>query len=168
MPSQTGVLYTREVHEASGPMTTRVAQGHLAGSLLAAVLLGSPAGPSDSIRTVTVVGTDYAFAVPPILRHGPTAFTFENHGRVRHEMNLAALKQGITLDSVLHADLGPARRALVEGGGLLLAEPGERSPYQLLADLTAGRTYILVCTLRDAPDKPPHTQLGMFASFEVR
>lgn len=141
--------------------------------VLALLLTVAVVGESTTARSgrphqVTVVGTDYAFAVAPTLEHGPTAFSFENQGRVRHEMNLVRLKPGVTLDSLLHTPPGPARRALVEGGGLLLAEPGEPSPYQLLADLTKGRTYAVVCNLQDAPDKPPHTQLGMFASFEVR
>src|SRR5215472_5783332 len=76
----------------------------------------------ESPHQVTIVGTDYAFAVPPTLEHGPTAFSFENRGSVRHEMNLVRLKPGVTLDSLLHTPAGPARRALVEGGGLLLAE----------------------------------------------
>jgi len=117
---------------------------------------------------VTVVGTDYAFGVPPTITHGLTAFSFENRGRVRHEINLLWLKPGVTLDSVLRADPGPSRRALADGGGVLFAEPGERSAYRLLVDLVAGRTYLLICNFRDAPDKPQHIELGMFASFQVQ
>jgi len=125
-------------------------------------------GFSSGIRNVTVVGTDYAFAVPASLAHGLTAFSFENRGRVRHEMNLLWLKHGVTLDSVLRADPGPSQRSLLEGGGVLFAEPGDRSAYRLLVDLVAGRTYLLICNFRDAPDKPQHMELGMFASFQVK
>lgn len=135
----------------------------------AALCMATGMAVSPSVHHVTIVATDYAFNVPDQpLAHGVTEFTFENHGAVRHEMNLVRLKPGVTLDSALHAAPGPARRALVEGGGVLFAEPGARSPYQLLVDLTAGRTYVLLCTFQDAPDKPAHLALGMFAGFQVR
>ncbi len=137
--------------------------------LLIAVALGlSSLGMSAGIQNVVVVGTDYAFGVPATVTHGLTAFSFENRGKVRHEMSLFWLKQGVTLDSVLRTEPGPTRRRLVEGGGVLFAEPGDRSAYRLLADLAAGRTYLLICNFRDAPDKPQHTELGMFATFQVK
>ena len=150
-------------------MTVNVALRQSTWPLVIAAVVGvSSLGMSLGIRSVVVVGTDYAFGVPATVPHGVTAFSFENRGKVRHEMNLVWLKQGVTLDSVLRADPGPSRRALVHGGGVLFAEPGDRSAYRLLVDLVAGRTYLLVCNFRDAPDKPEHTQLGMFATFEVR
>lgn len=123
--------------------------------------------PGQQIHDVTVTGTDYAFGVP-IIDRGLTAFSFENRGQVRHEMLLVRLKVGVTPDSLMRANPGRERRNLMEGGGLLIAEPGQRTLDRLLADLLPGRTYMLLCNLRDQPDQPQHVALGMFASFQAK
>jgi hypothetical protein len=117
---------------------------------------------------VTVTGTEYAFRLPADIAPGLAAFTFENHGKVRHEMNLFRLKVGVAVDSFRRVERGPNRRALIEGGGILVAEPGERTPDRLLVDLRPGQTYIVVCNLQDGPDQPRHETLGMMASFVVK
>jgi hypothetical protein len=120
-------------------------------------------------REITIIGTDYLFTVPASVKLGLTAFSFENRGRERHEMSLVRLKSGITVDSVLSVHRGPNRRALmdVNTGGILFADAGQRTVDQLLVRLAPGRTYLLICNLRDAPDQPEHTALGMFAGFTV-
>jgi hypothetical protein len=120
------------------------------------------------MATITVVGLDYAFQAPPTLPAGLTAVAFENHGTVRHEVAIVRLKPGVTLDSVVHMKPGPARRALIEFVGLLAADPAETPLGRILVDFTPGRTYALFCNLQDAPDKPPHLSMGMFASIEVK
>jgi hypothetical protein len=121
---------------------------------------------------VTIIGADYAFVqMPTTLDAGPTLFAFENRGTKRHEMSVALLKPGVTVTS-----LGPggdhlsvSSRAVSDSIiGLLLARPGERSGGQLYANLIAGRTYIVICTLRDTPDAKQHVELGMVGSFRVR
>lgn len=39
---------------------------------------------------------------------------------------------------------------------------------ELLVDLQPGRRYLVICTLRDAPDASQHMTLGMIGSFEAR
>ena len=52
--------------------------------------------------------------------------------------------------------------------GILIARPGEGSGGQLYADLISGRSYIVVCMLKDTPSSRPHTDLGMIGTFRVR
>ncbi len=139
-----------------------------------ALLLVATAGytaavPSRPPQNVRVVGTDYAFELPRGIRAGETLFAFENHGTVRHEMSIALLKDGVVLDSVLQGLVtGARRRDFVDGqAALIVAAPGEPPGPQLWLDLQRGRTYLVVCTLRDAPDRPPHTMLGMVSSFRA-
>lgn len=138
------------------------------GSLAAILWLASCTGSAPP-NEVTVVGVDYAFAAPDSLSSGPTAIAFENRGEVRHEMILVRLKEGVTLAEVLEAAQGGGDpEDYTEGGpGILIAGPGQTAASRLLVDLLPGRTYALVCNFRDEPDAPPHTALGMTASFRV-
>lgn len=144
----------------------------IAASLLAvAHVAPSRSGVSaEKLHEVTVVATDYAFGVPTVIPHGLTAFAFDNRGKQRHQLALTRLRPGVTADSALRASQGSARLTLLDPSseGILIAEPGDRSVDRLLINLAAGSTYLLICTFRDAPDKPQHTALGMFASFRVQ
>lgn len=137
---------------------------------LMATVVGIACAPTDSTNEVTVGGLDYAFDAPDTLSAGPTVFTFENRGQVRHEMILVRLQEGVTLDSVMQGlqnDADPSD--FIEGGpGILLANAGETTASQLYVDLMPGRTYALLCNLTDSPDARPHVALGMRDSFYVR
>jgi hypothetical protein len=121
---------------------------------------------------VAIVGADYAFVQPPsTLPGGPTLFSFENRGLKRHEMSVVLLRQDVTVDELLRGgeQLSVSSRAVSDSiVGLLLARPGERSGGQLYANLIVGRTYVVICTLKDTPDARRHVDLGMIASFKVR
>lgn len=124
------------------------------------------AGPTN----VTIVGDDYAFIRPPAtLPPGETLFAFENHGKVRHEMNLALLKPGVALQDVLRTITeGGQRRNLIEKSiGILIAAPADTSGGRVSARLLPGRMYVLLCVLRDTPDAQPHVALGMIAAISV-
>jgi hypothetical protein len=128
------------------------------------------AGGAPEPAHVAVVGTDYAFVqLPATLAAGPTLFSFENRGTKRHELSMVLLQVGIRADSVFALRPIPAgARAVVDSiVGLLIARPGERSGGQLYVNLIAGRSYAVVCTLKDTPDAQPHTELGMVGSFRV-
>jgi len=118
-----------------------------------------------------VIGTDYAFLhLPTTFGAGPTLFSFENRGTKRHEMSIALLRAGVTADSLIArgAVMTVSSRAVSDSLiGLLVARPGERAGGQLYAVLLPGRTYVVVCTLRDTPDAPPHAALGMVGTFRV-
>jgi len=146
---------------------SRVARVLLVPLLLAFVAgLGARLPPPQA---VLVVGTDYAFQLPEHIRAGETLFTFENRGTVRHEMSIVLLKESSQSDSVLAGIVaGAPRRNFVEGqGALIIGRPGEPPGPRLWMDLQAGRTYLVLCTLKDTPDAKPHVMLGMVASFRV-
>ena len=127
------------------------------------------ASPAAQAR-VAVVGDDSAFVrFPSTIAAGPTLFSFENRGRVRHEMALALLQPGLTVQQVLERGPGAASsRAVTERVvGILIARPGESGGGQLLVELQAGRRYIVICNLKDAPESQPHSALGMVTSFDV-
>lgn len=137
-------------------------------TVLFALLAGAALEPTH----IAIVGTDYAFLqLPATLAPGPTLFSFENRGTKRHEFSIGLLKQGMSVDSIMRAEPKPNVSARVVTDsivGLLLARPGERSGGQLYVNLIAGRTYLVVCTLKDTPDAKPHMELGMIGSFTVR
>ena len=155
-------------HGSRGSHVVRKTREPQSPIVVATLLVASLAScaPARRPESVTIVGVDYAFLpLPHVLPAGPTEFSFENRGTVEHMVLIAPLRDGVTVDSVLDAS-GPARDALIEeGDGALEAAPGERAPGRLLLDLRPGRSYLLVCILRDAPGKPRHAALGMFASF---
>lgn len=137
---------------------------------LAPALLGTACSPAGSSpNEVIVAGLDYAFEAPDTLPPGPTLFRFENRGEVRHEMVLVRLKEGITLEDVMKGVReGGDPADFIEGGlGILLVGPGRTTANALHVDLLPGRDYALICNLRDSPEDPPHTELGMRASFHV-
>ena len=137
--------------------------------LLLLLLLAWPSRVhAQQIATVTVVGLDYAYQVPATLPAGLMAFAFENRGKVRHEVVIARLRAGATLDSLLHTEPGPARLRLVESVGILVAEPGLRPLGRVLVELASGETYVLYCNFQDAVDKPRHMTMGMVAGIQVK
>jgi hypothetical protein len=117
---------------------------------------------------IDVVATDYAFgALPATIAAGPTVFTFANHGTVQHEMGIVRLRDGITVDVLVKLlKEGGRRRDVVERSvGILIAGPGKSPDGKLLVDLIRGANYVVLCNLKDTPDSPGHTMLGMYKAF---
>jgi hypothetical protein len=139
---------------------------------LAIAAVSSTAEPANQPARVEIVGTDYAFIqLPPTLAPGPTLFAFENRGTKRHELSMTLLKAGIATDSLLrNLKIGTVGSRAVSDSiiGLLVVRPGDKSGGQLFVDLLPGRTYLVICTLRDTPDAQPHAELGMIGTFRVK
>jgi len=155
---------------------TRFSLTPLAAGVWAAIVL-SPAvrvGAAAQVGVrepaqVTIVGNDYAFvAVPDTVAAGKTLLSFENRGKVRHEMSVTLFKPGATVEQALQLGFPAAQRLMDRIIGILVVKPGDTSGGQLYVELQPGRRYMLVCTLKDQPDAQPHVQLGMIASFVVR
>jgi hypothetical protein len=128
---------------------------------------GFKAASPPQLHEVSISATDYAFQLPARIDAGMTAFSFENRGAMRHEMTLLLLKQNSSSDSAVKLLTGGAPlRNLVDGQvGLIVSGPHEIPGPKLLLDVKKGRTYFVVCNLKDAPDKPAHVTMGMFAKF---
>jgi uncharacterized cupredoxin-like copper-binding protein len=96
-------------------------------------------GGTGSPETVTVAGTEFAFALPSTeLDPGPYVFEFENEGQIGHDLAIE----------------GPG----VEGEKTPVIDPGERAEVEV--DLRAG-SYDLYCTV------PGHREAGMETTVAV-
>ncbi len=142
-------------------------------SVLFGLVIGLAAcQPADQLLNANetmVTGSDYAFQLPDSLPAGRAVIRFTNAGKVAHEMGMALLKPGVTLTQVLErVGAGGSPDSLLDGiVGILIAAPGVSTIGGLSVDLLPGRTYALFCNFQDAPDKPPHSALGMVSSRTV-
>lgn len=120
-------------------------------------------------RVVPIVATDYAYRAPDTLEAGPVAFSFDNQGRVAHEVVIGPLRPGATPTQVRALlATGAEADSLQEGVAVLLASPGQRGFGQLRVELLPGRTYALICYFRDADTLPTHSRVGMVAFLHAR
>lgn len=138
-------------------------------ALLLSLCACQPQASRPESTDVLVTGADYAFQLPDTLRPGQATLRFVNAGKVDHEMGMALLRPGITLAHVMDVmKAGGSADSVLDGFvGILIAKPGVTTHGSLAVDLIPGRTYALFCNFQDAPDKPPHSALGMVASRTV-
>src|SRR5690349_2063250 len=121
--------------------------------------------PAAGTPDLVITGTDYAFQAPAELPAGRTRIQFTNHGRVAHEMALGQLHAGVSADSVLaYAAAGHDPGDLARVVGILIASPGDTAIGALSTELVPGRTYLMICSFKDADSLPPHVAMGMQAS----
>jgi hypothetical protein len=153
-------------------------RGRALSLILVALLQGhsaaqSAATPPSPAKHTIVLGNDYTFAgIPASMPAGAALFAFENRGKVRHEMSMALLQPSMTLDDVkrrMQAGEAVMRTELIDQPiGILIARPGGRTGGELWVDLQRGRTYLVICTLKDTPEAPQHAMIGMVTTFDVR
>jgi hypothetical protein len=120
-------------------------------------------------REVPVVANEYAFiGFPATIAAGPTLFSFENRGEVRHEMSIILLKPGLTAKDALAAGAAVTGPKVAERlVGLLVARKHESAAGKLLVELESGQRYLVICNLKDSPGAEAHSKLGMITSFDV-
>lgn len=138
--------------------------------LLAIAIAASPLAAQNATH-LHIVGNDYAFIHPPdTVNPGPTQFSFENQGKVRHELSIGLLRPGAGMREVLdtYTNGGRRRDLMTSTIGILLAFPADTGGGRLLANLLPGRTYLIVCGLRDTPEAQPHFTMGMINVLVVR
>jgi len=140
--------------------------------VLAMLLLVSV--PQLGAEEVKIIGRDFSFDAPPILRAGNTTFIFENLGAVRHEMIIRRLRQGVTEQQISEAHqagipLPKQIEQFADGEvlGILIAKSRQSSSGKLVVELVPGRTYLLLCQLEDPQGMPRHNVLGMYKTFKV-
>lgn len=119
-----------------------------------------PAGPN----VVTIVATDFAFAVPETLPPGLTTFRLANAGAEPHHSVLFKLADGKTV-----ADFQAVAMSATTPDWITL--PG--SPAAIMPNDTSNTTtmlapgqYVLVCYV-PSPDGAPHIAKGMVKGFVV-
>jgi len=130
--------------------------------------------PPLGAEEVKIVGRDFAFDAPAVLRAGMTTFVFENPGELRHEMIIARLRHDVTEQQIKDAHQAgiPLRKQMEQFGdgeilGILLARPRQNSAGKLLVELVSGRTYLIICQIEDPQGIPRHNVLGMYRTFKV-
>lgn len=124
---------------------------------------------TSPVRADTIVGMDYAFRAPTRLTPGRHRLAFVNAGKQRHEVFLALLAKGVSLQQVMRdAAAGRHSDDWFESSLGVLHTPGGSSPVGLLeVDLLPEREYLLLCNLSDTPTSPSHARLGMLGGITV-
>ena len=141
----------------------------LAVTLVALAPISVIAQESRKPITIDIVANDYAFlALPPRVAAGSTVFTFENQGKVSHEVAIARLEPGTSVEDIVKVSKagGRIRDVAPRVVGILIAAPGKKPEGRLLVDLVRGETYLVFCNFRDTPEAPPHMTLGMYTTFK--
>lgn len=143
---------------------------HKLGMYSAIHVNGAATADVERLRVDTIVGMDYAFRHASTLSAGVHHFAFVNAGKHRHELAIALLKKGVTLQKIAEIDKadGDIEPYLESDFGLLHAPAGVTPAGLLRVELLRGRTYLLECGFSDTEKSPPHYKLGMYGSIIVR
>jgi len=148
-----------------------------AGTALVAASCGSPgtaapAGPGSGDEgpgaRLTYVMTDHAFSGPDHVEAGPVRLTAVNEGRTYHQLTVARVDDGATVDEVTAAaaegDTTAVEEMTTAHGGVNLLDPGGSGTAELSLD-EPGR-YVLLCFMVE-PDGHSHLMAGMTAPLTV-
>ncbi len=110
---------------------------------------------------------DFGYDGVESIAPGHATITIRNEGTQPHEVNIARLADGVTVDDI---------RAAIDGGGSLPGEPWSAvggsaaiapgSTVQLDVDLPTG-DYAFFCVWTDSATRKQHLQLGMVAPLTV-
>jgi hypothetical protein len=139
--------------------------------MFSAIHVGASPPPSaEPLHVDTVFAMDYAFRAPQTLAAGIHYFAFVNTGKQRHEVAVALLKKGVTLQKIVEVDKvdGDVEPYFEHDFGLLHAQPGTTPAGLLRIDILPGRTYLLECGFSDTDKSPPHYKLGMYGTIKAR
>lgn len=143
--------------------------------LVSVITMGASALHQRAPQVVHVTAQDFSFIAPDSIRGGQLVLEFENRGQRDHELIVGLLRPGTTgADIIATHQKGLTFRKLqdayLDGAavGMLYAAPGTRSPARLTVPTIAGRSYILLCQLRDSVGAQSHALLGMFKVLNVR
>jgi hypothetical protein len=122
--------------------------------------------PGYTVDTITA--TEYTFKFNSRVRPGHHTFVFRNAGKERHELNMALLNKGITLQKSFDVQkAGGDWQALQKDVGVLYAAAQTSPLGQIDLDLLPGRDYPIVCTFSKDDKSPPHFALGMLGTIHV-
>jgi hypothetical protein len=115
---------------------------------------------------VTMKLADYAFGLSTPLQAGKRTIRVENAGPQLHEVALARLAPGKSLQDFIAWETGGEKGPppVVLLGGVSPIEPGAAATFS--ADLTPGE-YVLLCFIPDRGDGKPHLMHGMAQQLTI-
>lgn len=158
-------------------MTHSFAEGSRGALVATMFVIAGDAVAQRPSPVVQVIAHDYALIAPDSIRASEQiTFEFENQGKRDHELIVGLLRQGMGANEIVatHQKGGITFRQLqneyLDGAavGMLYAAPGTRSPAGLVVPGLPGRSYVLLCQLRDSVGMPQHVLLGMFKVLRVK
>jgi hypothetical protein len=141
----------------AAPTTTPAAPTTTAAPVPTTTAAPAPAPATDVLE---ITATEYAFAGPDHVAAGPHTLRLVNAGKEVHEIVIARLNDGVTLEQALQAD-DPS--TVVSGLAQAMAAPGATAEIPVV--LTPGN-WAAVCML-PAPDGQPHAAHGLVSRFTV-
>jgi hypothetical protein len=127
----------------------------------------APSPAAEPAADVTIKLTDYDFELSQPLTAGTHVVRVENTGAQAHEIVIAALAPGKTLQDFIAWEEGGEKGPLPTGewvGGVTTIEVGAHS--QFTTTFVAG-SYLLLCFWPDAKDGKPHIIHGMAKQITV-
>jgi hypothetical protein len=105
---------------------------------------------------------DFAYVGPEAWQGGPQMLRVINRGAQDHQLRLARLRPGASIQDWMGAE-DPGTVA-EDVAGVARAGPGTVT--YLPVDLAAGH-YVLYCLVSDPASRAPHVMMGMFKEIEV-
>ena len=127
--------------------------------------------PTPLLRDITIVGNAYTYTAPESLDADVAIISFENRGRVPHDMVISRTRDDVpdrlfAYSLVWGAVTVPIRAT---GSGLLFANPSSRNDLvRMRLDLRRGERYAIHCPRCDSASTPKHDMLSMVKRVVVR
>lgn len=133
---------------------------HAAKGMISEVTVSDGARGELPAAAATVEAKDFGFSSTPKLTAGTNVLKLNNQGNQIHELALAELASGKTVDDLSKwsaAPAGPPPAKFLQG---VAVKPGEQATAEFIA--TKGGTYAFVCIIPDfLGDFAPHITKGM-------
>jgi mannose-6-phosphate isomerase-like protein (cupin superfamily) len=130
------------------------------------IVTASSTHAAEPQADLSVVLTDFAFTMPAQIKAGHQVWKVTNRGAQPHEIVIARLMPGKTLQDALRFLQAPEGAPPFEFMGGLQAIDSERTGWAVL-DLPAGN-YLALCFVPDPASGKAHIELGMVAGFTVK
>lgn len=136
---------------------------------------GSGATPATEVNTLTITERDYSFDVEGDVEAGVVSIAVTNQGTEFHEIAMAPLREGVTLEEALD-EIGSIEEFDEKVLGKLVVEDSPiddlggiqmpRTSYTITGSGIEAGEYLLLCFIPD-PKGRPHLSLGMVDGFSV-
>jgi mannose-6-phosphate isomerase-like protein (cupin superfamily) len=136
------------------------------GMAMPIIVTASSTHAAEPQADLSVVLTDFAFTMPAQIKAGHQVWKVTNRGAQPHEIVIARLMPGKTLQDALRFLQTSEGAPPLEFMGGLQAIDSERTGWAVL-DLPLGE-YIALCFVPDPASGKAHIELGMVAGFTVK